>query len=157
MTLDRVQGDLLVGMGPPPARPRLIGAVWGLGFLWFGCARRIPPGWAPRLLGLGVLGGLQGAIGWWMVALRPRRGMDAVASYRLAIHLGLAFVILGLIAWYVLRLGRPEAELLQARRQRNDGAGRLGHGARRRRLRADRCSGRWSPASTPGATTPTGR
>ena len=48
-------------------------------------------------------------------------GMDAVASYRLAVHLGLAFLLLGLIAWYVLRLGRPEADLLQARRQRNDG------------------------------------
>ena len=46
--------------------------------------------------------------------------MIAVASYRLAIHLGLAFAILGLIAWFVLRLGRPEAELLQARRQRNE-------------------------------------
>ena len=43
----------------------------------------------------------------------------SVASYRLAVHLGLAFLLLGLIAWYVLRLGRPEAELLQARRQRN--------------------------------------
>ena len=39
-----------------------------------------------------------------------------VATYRLATHLGLAFVILGLIAWYVLLLGRSEAELLQARR-----------------------------------------
>ena len=31
--------------------------------------------------------------------------MVSVASYRLAIHLGLAFVILGLIAWYVLASG----------------------------------------------------
>ena len=100
---------------------RLIGAVWALGFLWFALRRRIPPGWAPRLIGLGALGGLQGAIGWWMVALRPRRRHGSVASYRLAIHLGIAFAILGLIAWYVLRLSRPEAELLQARRQRNDG------------------------------------
>ncbi|OPZ03554.1 MAG: Heme A synthase [Alphaproteobacteria bacterium ADurb.BinA305] len=46
-------------------------------------------------------------------------GMDSVASYRLAIHLGLAFLLLGLIAWDVLRLGRPEADLFQARRQRN--------------------------------------
>ena len=46
-------------------------------------------------------------------------GMESVASYRLAVHLGLAFAILGLIAWYVLRLGRPEADLLQARRQRS--------------------------------------
>jgi cytochrome c oxidase assembly protein subunit 15 len=42
--------------------------------------------------------------------------MIAVASYRLAVHLGLAFVILGLIAWYGLQLSRPEAALLQARR-----------------------------------------
>jgi heme a synthase len=98
---------------------RAIGAVWALGFLWFAVRRQIPPGWTPRLIGLGVLGGLQGAIGWWMVASGLEAGMIAVASYRLAIHLGLAFAILGLIAWYVLRLGRPEAELLQARRQRS--------------------------------------
>ena len=98
---------------------RAIGAVWAIGFLWFAVRRTIPPGWTPRLLGLGALGGLQGAIGWWMVASGLETGMIAVASYRLAIHLGLAFVILGLIAWYVLRLGRPESDLLQARRQRN--------------------------------------
>jgi cytochrome c oxidase assembly protein subunit 15 len=45
--------------------------------------------------------------------------MVAVASWRLAVHLGLAFAILGLFAWSILRLGRPEAELLQARRQRS--------------------------------------
>jgi cytochrome c oxidase assembly protein subunit 15 len=98
---------------------RAIGLVWAAGFLWFLIRRQIPPGWVPRLLGLGALGGLQGAIGWWMVASGLETGMTRVASYRLAVHLGLAFAILGLIAWYVLRLGRPEAELLQARRQRS--------------------------------------
>jgi cytochrome c oxidase assembly protein subunit 15 len=98
---------------------RAIGAVWAIGFAWFAIRRRIPPGWTPRLLLLGVLGGLQGAIGWWMVASGLEAGMIAVASYRLAVHLGLAFAILGLIAWYVLRLGRTEGELLQARRLRN--------------------------------------
>ncbi len=98
---------------------RAIGAVWALGFLWFLARRQIPPGWTPRLLGLGVLGGVQGAIGWWMVRSGLEAGMWSVASYRLAVHLGVAFVILGLIAWYVLRLGRSEAELLQARRQRS--------------------------------------
>ncbi len=100
---------------------RAIGAVWALGFLWFALRRRIPPGWMPRLLGIGALGGLQGAVGWWMVRSGLAPGMDSVASYRLAVHLGLAFILLGLIAWYVLRLGRSEAELLQARRQRNAG------------------------------------
>jgi len=41
-----------------------------------------------------------------------------VASYRLAVHLGLAFVILGLLTWYILLLGRTDAELMQARRVR---------------------------------------
>lgn len=105
---------------------RAIGAVWALGFLWFLARRQIPPGWTPRLLGLGVLGGIQGAIGWWMVASGLETGMWSVASYRLAVHLGIAFLILGLIAWYVLSLGRPEAELLQARRQRNEALLRWG-------------------------------
>ncbi len=97
---------------------RVIGLVWGAGFLWFLARRRIPPGWTPRLLALGALGGLQGAIGWWMVASGLEEGMLSVASYRLATHLGLAFVILGLIAWFVLLLGRTEAQLLTARRSR---------------------------------------
>ncbi|TBN43724.1 heme A synthase [Paracoccus subflavus] len=95
---------------------RLIGLVWAAGFVFFMATRRIPTGWTPRLLGLGALGGLQGAIGWWMVSSGLVEGMTRVASYRLATHLGLAFVILGLIAWYVLLLGRSEADLLRARR-----------------------------------------
>ena len=95
---------------------RLIGLVWAVGFVAFWATKRIPTGWTPRLLGLGALGGLQGAIGWWMVSSGLDGEMIAVASYRLAVHLGLAFVILGLIAWYGLQLSRPEAALLQARR-----------------------------------------
>lgn len=98
---------------------RLVGLVWAVGFLVFWLTRRLPPGWPPRLLGLGLLGGLQGAVGWWMVSSGLEPGMAAVASTRLAVHLGLAFLLLGLIAWLVMRLARPEAELLQARRQRS--------------------------------------
>jgi cytochrome c oxidase assembly protein subunit 15 len=97
---------------------RVIGLVWAVGFFGFLVSRRIPPGWTGRLLGLGALGGLQGAIGWWMVSSGLTGTMLDVASYRLAVHLGLAFVILGLIAWYVFLLGRSEAELIQARRGR---------------------------------------
>ncbi|WP_027237536.1 heme A synthase [Leisingera caerulea] len=97
---------------------RFIGLVWAVGFLGFLAARKIPAGWIGRLLLPGLLGGFQGAIGWWMVAsgVTQGEGMTAVASYRLAVHLGLAFVILGFIAWYVLMLGREERELMQARR-----------------------------------------
>ncbi len=97
---------------------RVIGLVWALGFAGFLVTRKIPPGWTGRLLGLGLLGGLQGAIGWWMVSSGLTDDMVDVASYRLATHLGLAFVILGLIAWYMLSLSRPEADLMQARRGR---------------------------------------
>lgn len=95
---------------------RLVGLVWAVGFLTFLATRRIPTGWTPRLLGIGALGGLQGAIGWWMVSSGLGEGMTRVASYRLATHLGIAFVILGLIARYVLLLGRSEAQLMRARR-----------------------------------------
>jgi len=95
---------------------RVIGLVWALGFFWFLLRRQIPVGWTGRLLLLGGLGGLQGAIGWWMVSSGLRDGMLDVASYRLATHLGLAFVILGFIAWYVFLLSRREADLMQARR-----------------------------------------
>ncbi len=95
---------------------RVIGLVWAVGFFGFLVARAIPAGWTGRLLGLGALGGLQGAIGWWMVSSGLKGAMVDVASYRLATHLGLAFVILGLCAWYVFLLGRSETDLMQARR-----------------------------------------
>ncbi|AHD00917.1 heme A synthase [Leisingera methylohalidivorans] len=97
---------------------RVIGLIWAVGFLGFLAARKIPAGWAGRLALPGVLGGVQGAIGWWMVSsgVNPGEGMTSVASYRLAVHLGLAFVILGFIAWYIMMLGREERELMQARR-----------------------------------------
>ncbi len=97
---------------------RFIGLVWAIGFFGFLAARKIPNGWTGRLLLLGALGGVQGAIGWWMVSSGLSGDRVDVASYRLAIHLGLAFVILGLIAWYVLLLGRKEASLMAARRGR---------------------------------------
>lgn len=97
---------------------RFIGLVWAIGYLGFAVTSNIPTGWAGRLALPGILGGLQGAIGWWMVAsgVTQGEGMTAVASYRLATHLGLAFVILGYLAWYVMMLSRPERELMQARR-----------------------------------------
>ena len=97
---------------------RVIGLVWAIGFFWFLLRKQIPTAWTGRLLLLGALGGAQGAIGWWMVAsgVTSGAGTTDVASYRLATHLGLAFVILGFITWYMLMLGRTERDLMQARR-----------------------------------------
>ena len=97
---------------------RVIGLVWAVGFLGFALARQVPPGWTGRLFLLGALGGAQGAIGWWMVSSGLEGEMLDVASYRLATHLGLAFVILGFLAWYIFLLGRSEAQLMTARRGR---------------------------------------
>ena len=99
---------------------RVIGLVWALGFGYFAIRRQIPTGWNGKLVWLGVLGGAQGAIGWWMVesGVTQGEGMTDVASYRLATHLGLAFIILGYIAWYIMQMGRTASDLLQARRAR---------------------------------------
>lgn len=95
---------------------RAIGLVWALGFFGFWLTGKIPGGWTRRLLFVGVLGGIQGAVGWWMVASGLTGSMISVASYRLATHLFIAFTILGFLAWYVLLLGRSETDLLTARR-----------------------------------------
>jgi cytochrome c oxidase assembly protein subunit 15 len=84
---------------------RTIGLVFFLPFLAFAALRRIPRGLMPRLLGFFLLGGLQGAMGWYMV----KSGLvddPRVSQYRLAAHLGLAFLIFGLIWWTALGLLR---------------------------------------------------
>ena len=96
---------------------RLIGGVWLVGFLAFLASRRIPVDWIGRLILPGVLGGLQGAVGWWMVASGLTGRLD-VASYRLALHLGLAFVIFMVLIWLALRVRLNDVALLKARRRR---------------------------------------
>jgi len=105
---------------------RLVGLVWAVGFLFFLATKRIPKGWTLRLLAIGALGGLQGAIGWWMVSSGLEGRMVDVASYRLATHLGLAFIILAVLIWFVWLLKRPEMELFQARRQADARLGLIG-------------------------------
>jgi cytochrome c oxidase assembly protein subunit 15 len=82
---------------------RLIGLAFALPLLWFAWKRAIPRGYGWRLTGLFVLGGLQGVIGWWMVASglvdRPE-----VSHIRLAVHLLLALLIFGLLIWTGLDL-----------------------------------------------------
>ena len=59
---------------------RVIGLVWALGFAWFAIRRQIPNGWTGKLLGIGALGGLQGAVGWWMVASGVTQGEGMTLS-----------------------------------------------------------------------------
>lgn len=82
---------------------RLIGFAFLLPFLWFLARKSIPTGFGPRLAGLFVLGGLQGALGWWMVA-SGLVSEPAVSHYRLAAHLGLALAIFSALLWTALDL-----------------------------------------------------
>ena len=86
---------------------RLLGRVIGLAFalplLWFWARRAIPTGYKPRLIALLALGGLQGAIGWWMVTSGLWQGVS-VSHYRLAVHLLLALTILAALVWTALDL-----------------------------------------------------
>lgn len=83
---------------------RLIGVVFALPLAWFWFSGRLPAALKPRLLALLVLGGLQGALGWVMVASglvdRP-----AVSHYRLAGHLMLAIALYAYTVWLILQLG----------------------------------------------------
>lgn len=86
---------------------RLLGRVIGLAFavplLWFAIRRRIPAGYGWRLGAILMLGGLQGAIGWWMVASGLSVRTD-VSHLRLAVHLSTALVLLGGLVWTALDL-----------------------------------------------------
>lgn len=82
---------------------RLIGVIFLLPFLFFYFKKRIPSGLTPRLSFMFVLGGLQGALGWYMVKSGLVDNPD-VSQYRLTAHLGAAVIIYGYILWTALGL-----------------------------------------------------
>ena len=90
---------------------RLWGRLIGLAFLgpliWFWATGRIERSLRPRLVLLFVLGGLQGAVGWFMVASGFLPDETSVEPYRLALHLSLALVLYGAILWTGLGVLRP--------------------------------------------------
>lgn len=77
---------------------RLIGFIFLLPMLYFFLRHRLPAWVKWRVLGIFALGGLQGFIGWYMV----KSGLvdvPQVSPYRLALHLGVAFAIMGACVW----------------------------------------------------------
>src|SRR5204863_3445031 len=89
---------------------RLLGRVIGIAFLvpliWFAFSGRIDRALAMKLAVVFVLGGLQGALGWYMV----KSGLvddPRVSQYRLTAHLGLALAIFAAMLWVGLSLVRP--------------------------------------------------
>jgi cytochrome c oxidase assembly protein subunit 15 len=80
---------------------RLLGAAFGLPFVWFLVRREIPRRLIWRCAVLFALGGLQGLVGWWMVSSGLSERIS-VAPERLMTHLGLAFLLLAAMVWTAL-------------------------------------------------------
>ena len=87
---------------------RLIGLVFGAGLLWLWLKRAIPRGYGWKMIGLLVLGGLQGALGWYMVMSGLSQRTD-VSHLRLSAHLLLALAIMSALIWVAIDLRRLAA------------------------------------------------
>ncbi len=82
---------------------RIIGLAFALPLVVFAWRGMLRPGALPKYLGVLALGGVQGAIGWYMVSSGLVDRVD-VSHYRLALHLSVAFLILGLLVWLAMDL-----------------------------------------------------
>lgn len=87
---------------------RLLGRAIGFAFLFpfliFLCRRSFTKRFGWRLLGIFALGGMQGAIGWIMVA-SGLVNQPYVNPLKLALHLIVAFAIFGLLLWAISDAG----------------------------------------------------
>lgn len=95
---------------------RLIGLAFLLPLVWFFATARIERRLIPRLCLFFVLGGLQGAVGWFMVASGFEADSTAVSPYRLVIHLVLALSLYVAIVWTGLSVLRPARPAIAAPR-----------------------------------------
>ena len=88
---------------------RSIGLVFLLPLIRFWWTGRVSHWLRWRLALLFLLGGLQGAIGWFMVASGFAPDSTRVSAYRLVVHLGLALILYGAIVWTGLSLWSAHA------------------------------------------------
>lgn len=105
---------------------RFIGVVWLVGFVGLWALGKIPKSRRRALFLIGPFIGLQGFIGWLMVASGLQETDLDVESYWLATHLGAAFLLLAYVYWNVEILGRSEADLIKSRRVGERGLEKLG-------------------------------
>ncbi len=87
---------------------RLMGVVFLAPLVWFTWRGAISRRLVPRLAVLFVLGGLQGAVGWFMVASGFLPDSTAVSPYRLVVHLVLALALYAAVLWTALGVLRPQ-------------------------------------------------
>jgi cytochrome c oxidase assembly protein subunit 15 len=85
---------------------RLIGVVFIIPFFYFLIRRRISKQLMIKLLGILALGGLQGLLGWYMVA-SGLINEPHVSHYRLAAHLLTALITFGFTFWVALAIIYP--------------------------------------------------
>ncbi len=90
---------------------RLIGFVFLLPLAYFIVRRSIERALIPKLVTIFILGGLQGALGWFMVK-SGLADIPRVSPYRLTAHLGLAIAIYAYILWVAFGLLYPKPEKL---------------------------------------------
>ena len=98
---------------------KVLGLVWMIGFAWLAVRGSLNRNWTVRSLQIGGLIIFQGALAWWMVSSGLTGQNVDVAAYRLAIHLTLAFAILGFVTWSFWQIRSQPVELYQAVRRRN--------------------------------------
>lgn len=84
---------------------RFIGFAFFVPFVFFWLKNAFDRKLAGRLIIIFILGGLQGALGWYMVKSGLVDRVD-VSQYRLASHLGLAVLLFGVVIWTFLGLGK---------------------------------------------------
>ena len=88
---------------------RVIGLVFFFPLVYLAIKKRLSNLWFKRLGLAFCLGGLQGAVGWFMVRSGLSERVD-VSHYRLALHFGLALFILAYLYWLSFKI-RPIKKL----------------------------------------------
>lgn len=111
---------------------RVVGLTFVLPAAYFIARRQVSRNMAPKLLGIAGLIGFQGFLGWWMVKSglkddflskdkKPGRDVPRVSQYRLAAHLGTAFIAYLSMLWCGLDILRTN-KLVHGQGERSSAA-----------------------------------
>jgi heme a synthase len=118
---------------------RMVGVVFLVGFAWLAWKKKMQPGMIRPLIILFLLGALQGAIGWIMVASGLTGDAIYVAPTRLALHFVFALILIVYAFWFALELSVSPRTIMQG----SDAGTLPGPETLRRRAKAVR---RWTVA-----------
>ncbi len=105
---------------------RFIGLAFFLPFLFFLVTKRVESSLKPKFWLMFLGGGLQGFVGWYMVASGLTERVD-VSQYRLAAHLGLAILLFSYIFWVAIGLRRDDNIAVSSGKLKHENADAGGH------------------------------